>query len=222
MFDEPPAGAYLPTPLERAGAIGLAVLLLAFTAFAAHHNAPSVAVLGDSRVQLMNVRYIAFNARNYGENGNDLADLRRRAAGLPLAKARVVVLAGGLNDWHTVRLQGFGPRYAALLADMPQKPVVAVAMLPANPAMTLARTHNVKNFNGSTPLFAEDNEKIRQLCAARPRCTFVAVPEAMLTDKGELRPEMTTDGVHLTPLGYRVWTAAIRRGLASAAASRAG
>lgn len=52
---------------------------------------------------------------------------------------------------------------------------------------------------------------MRAQCEARPYATFVDVERPMLSADGKPRPELyVEDGLHMSPAGYRIWSAAIR------------
>ncbi|TVQ08044.1 MAG: G-D-S-L family lipolytic protein [Leptolyngbya sp. DLM2.Bin27] len=52
------------------------------------------------------------------------------------------------------------------------------------------------------------NRQIAALTADRA-ATFVDLHPAFSDDQGQLRPELTTDGLHLSPQGYTLWRAAL-------------
>ncbi|MGI8908921.1 MAG: GDSL-type esterase/lipase family protein [Candidatus Sumerlaeaceae bacterium] len=55
------------------------------------------------------------------------------------------------------------------------------------------------------PDVRETNERLSEIAEAR-RIAFVDVFSAMTNGGGELREELTDDGVHLNDLGYQLWT----------------
>jgi lysophospholipase L1-like esterase len=52
------------------------------------------------------------------------------------------------------------------------------------------------------------NGRLAQL-AQQPRVTFVDLQTAFADDQGQLRRELTTDGLHLSRQGYAVWRTAL-------------
>lgn len=58
----------------------------------------------------------------------------------------------------------------------------------------------------------EFNELLRRL-AKEFDYDYIDLHSRMTDEKGELKPELTTDDVHLTPAGYKIWTAEINRAM---------
>ena len=50
------------------------------------------------------------------------------------------------------------------------------------------------------------NTRLVQLCDAKPWCTFVDLAPLLSDADGELRIDLTKDGIHLHPAGYVIWT----------------
>ncbi len=160
----------------------------------------AVVAFGDSRIAAMPVSRLGPRVENFGTDGDNLDRGAYRLRRLDLSKASKVVVSIGWNEWHGRKYRGFRARYSALLGLIPETiPTVAVAILPVNPAMTKARSYNAINADGSAPLIVAANRDIEAVCKARPRCTFVPSPIDKLT------PDLTDDGVHLTPKGYDRW-----------------
>ena len=47
------------------------------------------------------------------------------------------------------------------------------------------------------------------MCAAKG-CEFLDLFPRFATDSGALKPDLTTDGVHLTGSGYKLWAELLR------------
>ena len=61
------------------------------------------------------------------------------------------------------------------------------------------------------------NSKVKEYCATRPNLAFVDIEKQMLLPDGRPNPELLVpDGLHMSPAGYRVWTAALTPHLADA------
>ena len=48
--------------------------------------------------------------------------------------------------------------------------------------------------------------RLVRLCDAKPWCTFVDLAPLLSDADGELRIDLTKDGIHLHPAGYVIWT----------------
>ena len=59
---------------------------------------------------------------------------------------------------------------------------------------------------GHNAKVAAVNARLRELCAERAWCTFVDIAPLLSDEKGELRKELTKDGIHLQPAGYVIWS----------------
>ena len=59
---------------------------------------------------------------------------------------------------------------------------------------------------GHNPQVRTLNARLVQLCDAKPWCTFVDLVPLLSDADGELRIDLTKDGIHLHPVGYVIWT----------------
>ena len=59
---------------------------------------------------------------------------------------------------------------------------------------------------GHNPQVRTLNARLVQLCDAKPWCTFVDLAPLLSDADGELRIDLTKDGIHLHPAGYVIWT----------------
>lgn len=138
---------------------------------------------------------------NRGFGGSEMADAARYAPRIvvPL-KPRVVVLYPGENDIargvtaDTVGA-GFDQFLKTIHDSLPQTKIIAIGLKP-------------------TPVrwqFVEEGRKANRLikasCEKQSGCTYVNVEPEMLGKDGKPRPELyVSDGEHMTPEGYKIWT----------------
>ncbi|MDD9944915.1 MAG: SGNH/GDSL hydrolase family protein [Myxococcales bacterium] len=55
------------------------------------------------------------------------------------------------------------------------------------------------------------NDQVRALASAHPMVTYLDVAGEMLDEQGRVRPELfSSDGLHMNPRGYALWTSIIR------------
>lgn len=64
---------------------------------------------------------------------------------------------------------------------------------------------------GHNPKIAELNVRLEELCKGRDRCTFVNIAPLLSDSDGELRKELTKDGIHIHPEAYVIWTNRIKK-----------
>ena len=89
-------------------------------------------------------------------------------------------------------------------AKLPQTRIIYIAVKPS-----VLRWLNVDRMELA-------NDMIRRICSRDDRLAFLDLGPAMLGWDERPRPELfVSDGLHLSPLGYQVWTAVLRPLLAS-------
>lgn len=167
-----------------------------------HKTRPEAVYIGDSQI----VRFpVSPEAGNYGISGDTVDGVLMRVPGLDLTRSKAIVLEVGINNWHRDRMAGFGAKYRGLLASLPPAAaVIATAILPLGDAasryfpLAAARTS-----------VREANKAVQAACSARPGCRFMDLAPALADASGALKPEYTSDGLHLTPAAYAIWAARV-------------
>lgn len=168
-----------------------------------HKTRPETAFIGDSQIARFPE---APSAGNYGISGDTIDGLLMRAPGLDLSRAKSIVIEIGVNNWHRDRMAGFEAKYRRLLASLPRAAtVIATAILPVSD--DAKRYFPLPAFRAS---ISGANRAIQAACAARPGCRFLDLASALAGPSGALRAEYTTDGLHLTPAAYAVWSAKLK------------
>ena len=144
-------------------------------------------------------------AVNRGFGGSEMADSARYAARVVVPRApRIVVLYPGENDLargttpETIGA-GFVAFYGTIRKALPATRIVAIGLKPTPARWQLtAKMH-------------EANSLIRAYCEGHSGCVYVDVWPAMLGPDGKPKPEhFVSDGQHMTPEGYKVWTQLVR------------
>jgi lysophospholipase L1-like esterase len=106
-------------------------------------------------------------------------------------------LAGGKSP-ETVAAD-FRALVAKIHAALPETRIAYIGVKPS-----LKRWNLIESVRKTNALIAEQ-------CQMNPRLVFVDIDKPMLNDEGKPRPELyKTDGLHLTPEGYAVWTELVR------------
>jgi lysophospholipase L1-like esterase len=145
------------------------------------------------------------DAVNRGFGGSEMADSAKYAGRVVVPYApRTVVLYPGENDIargttpQTVGA-GFVKFYQTVHSALPNTRIIVIGLKP-----TPARWHlNDK--------FLDANNRIRSYCQSHSQCIYLDVTAAMLGPDGTPKPELfISDGQHMTPAGYKIWTALIR------------
>jgi len=140
-------------------------------------------------------------AVNRGFGGSEMADSARYAERVVVPHApRVVVLYPGENDLargttpDTVGA-GFRQFYDTIRKNLPQTRIVAIGLKPTPARWPL------------TDKMHQANALIRSYCESRGLCTYINVWPDMLAPDGKPKPEyFVSDGQHMSPEGYKVWT----------------
>jgi lysophospholipase L1-like esterase len=141
---------------------------------------------------------------NRGFGGSQLADLLRYADQIVVPyNPRVIVFFGGDNDLNA----GVSPqRVADLFAQIVQKfrtalPQTKLVFIPPRPS--LARWGHVEKIRTAS--------RLMKAYADRNNVAFVDISDQIIGEDAKPRPELfVEDGLHYTPEGYRIQTAAVR------------
>lgn len=169
----------------------------------------AVLLVGDSLIQGMPAGAVAPGGVNYGIGGDTTRGvLQRMAFYSSLRTARAVVLAVGGNDFKYRGDDALLANYENILKAVPAEvAAVVVALLPVD-EMAMARRGIRHRANVATLRL---NRELSRLCTERAGvCRFVGVDERFTDARGNLLTEIHEgDGVHLSPLGYRMLIAAL-------------
>jgi len=144
-------------------------------------------------------------AINRGFGGSLAADSTRYADRIVIPyKPRIVVFYAGDNDVeanHTPeQIAGdFSAFERKVHAALPQTQIVFISIKPS-----IRRWPWIEQIKAANAL-------VKQYCATHPNLKYVDIVPQMLGADGKPRPEMlVSDGLHMTPEGYKVWNAAIK------------
>ena len=156
-----------------------------------------VAFLGDSLTDLYNVQehysqYVVVNRGIGGDTTFDLAD--RIQASLYDLKPKVAVMLIGANNIHSMF-----ENYESILKGFQEN-------LPNTKIILLSLTSMSGDWGKNNHLAAYNNVKIKML-AGKYGFAYVDLYSALMDlETGEIYPEYTTDGGHLTERGYEILT----------------
>ena len=160
-----------------------------------------VAFLGDSLTDGYDLAayYPDLLVSNRGIGGDTTFDLEgRMQVSLYDLKPKVAVMLIGANN-----MDAMFKNYEALLQGFREN-------VPDTKIILLSLTSMGDEWGKKNQLAAYNNVKIK-LLAEKYGYEYVDLYSALFNlESGEIYPEYTTDGGHLTPLGYEILTAAIR------------
>ena len=148
------------------------------------------------------------DALNFGVGGNTTNDLARRLDPALQSRPDIVSLLIGTND---LALDSSAPSTIAANVDE----ILGVIR------STLPKTHII--LHSVMPRPARWLDDITELAhryrdvAAKHGVTFLDLRPTLAGDDGALRPDLTTDGTHLTPRGYEAWLGILTPVIRSAA-----
>lgn len=144
-------------------------------------------------------------AINRGFGGSLIGDSVHFADRIVISyKPRIVVLYAGDNDVETnataEQIADQFPKFDKKVhTALPQTRIVFISIKPS-----IRRWAFIDKIRGA-------NKLIREYCASHPNLTYVDIEPQMLGADGKPRPELlVADGLHMTPEGYTIWTAAIK------------
>lgn len=165
-----------------------------------------VAFLGDSLTDGYDLErhYPQYKTANRGIGGDTTHSLEERlqVSAYDLKPKTIVLLIGG-NNLDTM-FENYENILSGISENLPQTDVILVSLTPMG-----------GDWSHKNPLAKESNEKILML-AQKYEYAYVDVFSKLL-DKttGQIAAEYTTDGVHLTPRGYEVFTKTLEPVIAS-------
>ena len=115
----------------------------------------------------------------------------------------IIVIQNGANDlgelWRhgTPSIDEIATCYAEVVRRIRTK-------LPDVPLLISGLKPTRDRYAGLVPLLVELDGRLKQI-AADQGCPFIEVYGDLAGDDGLLRPELSRDGLHLTPAGYALW-----------------
>jgi lysophospholipase L1-like esterase len=186
--------------------------IAAFVEYDSKNSAPADAVLfvGSSSIRLWPTaeRFPRLTVINRGFGGSHISDVNYHLDATVLKYAvDIIVFYAGDNDIQA------GKTPARVLADYQQfvervhaaKSETDIIYIPIKPSV--ARWDK-------WPVIQEANAAVRTYTEGNPRLHYADVVPPMLGADGRPRPELLVeDGLHMTPLGYDIWTDVVSRSI---------
>lgn len=151
------------------------------------------------------------NIRNRGIIGDEAMGIYQRLFQILPGTPRKIFLMAGINDVSHNLSADSVVELVTLVIDKirtgsPSTELYLQSLLPINESFG-----RYKTMTGKTDLIPEINSKLEALAKDRKIPFINLFP--LFTEKGSnvMRKELTTDGLHLTEEGYKIWSKALRR-----------
>lgn len=166
-------------------------------------QAPLTVLVGDSLALWLPLEDLPSDQLwlNQSISGETTAHMRRRLHYFAETRPTAIHLMAGINDLkqgatETEVLDHWYQMLAQLRDQHPQADLVVYSILPT-------RRHDLPSDR-----IQRVNHRLVALARAQG-ATFVDLHPVFSDDQGQLRSDLTTDGLHLSPSGYRLWRAAL-------------
>lgn len=172
----------------------------------AKDSGPKLVLLGDSLTESHPAREICgVRVVNQGISGDEAdhseCGVLRRADRAGRVQPCCVFLLVGVNDLHNRKpVDTYIEQYAEVLKALRESVTGLIFVQSVLPT----RDFYVRLL----PNIKQANVRLQQL-AFETGCRWLDLFSLMTDDKGEMRESFTTDGIHLTPPAYEVWTRAL-------------
>ena len=180
-------------------------------AFAAENVEPGgIVFVGSSHLELFDTATLLPGRRivNRGICGDRIGIgqrgiLRRLDVSVFDCRPSVIVLENGANDlgelWRTRQpsIDRIAECYERVVETIRRRlPAVSLCLINVLPTSGA--------YAGMSPLVPPLNDRLEQI-AKRYGCAYLDFYHDVVDDTGELRHDLTCDGLHLNPGGYRLW-----------------
>lgn len=140
---------------------------------------------------------------NQGISGDTSTGVLKRLAAFSETRPDAIYIMAGINDVRKntsdeVILRNHRRIMRSLRQTHPKAQIIVQSILPTS--LPTISNQRIRNLNTQLALIAKQ-EKV----------TYVNIYRWFTDFEGNLRPELTTDGLHLSPDGYDVWRAALQQ-----------
>ena len=141
---------------------------------------------------------------NLGMSGDTLAGMVNRVSMLQAVSPEKVFVLGGINGLTDFNVKMCTEKYEELITAM--KTALPNTQLYLQSVLPISRGKEIKICRNKT--IEVFNNEIKKL-AEKHGVTFIDLYPLYLVD-GQINPELTADGLHLKPEGYKPWFDAIK------------
>lgn len=177
-------------------------------------DSTNIVMLGNSLTEfggdwnkLLNARQI----RNRGIAGDVAMGIYNRLGKILSGKPKAIFLLVGANDVsHNLTPQQVFARCKKVIdkirTDAPEVKLYVQSLLPINESFG-----KWKLLEGKTDDFPQINKLLREYCEEKNITYIDLFSKFVRHGTNELRKELTSDGLHLSPIGYKVWAFELKR-----------
>jgi len=141
---------------------------------------------------------------NLGYSGDIIPSMIDRVEMVQAVNPEKIFIMAGTNDLAHVSIEKYVERYTALIIklkkELPDARLYLQSVLPVN--------HSMRRDYASNNKIEEANVEVAKL-AQQYGCTYINLYD-LYEEEGEMKIELTRDGVHLKPEAYGIWADAIR------------
>ncbi|HCN13305.1 GDSL-type esterase/lipase family protein [Alistipes sp.] len=148
---------------------------------------------------------------NRGIGGDNTFGMLDRLPGILAAQPSKIFLMAGINDITGGQSTETIAANIARMADMVHAEAPACRLYVQSVLPVSTKRLAYPYMKGHNARVAPLNERLRALCAERGWCTFVDLVPLVSDADGELRKELTKDGIHLQPAAYMLWRDHLRK-----------
>lgn len=158
-----------------------------------------------------NMLFKSRNIVNRGIGGDNTFGMIDRLPDILKAAPSKIFLMAGVNDITGGQSVETIIANIGRMADMVHEsaPDCALYIQSVLPVSTKRMAYDY--MKGHNPKIRQINVQLAELCAQKPWCTFVDIAPLLSDADGELRSDLTKDGIHLHPEGYIVWANHIKK-----------
>lgn len=177
-------------------------------------DSSDVVMLGNSLTEMAgdwNKKLKAKRVKNRGITGDDATGMLNRLQQILPGKPKAVFLMVGINDLsHGLTLNQVYEQCLKVIerirAEAPQTKLYIQSILPINESFGRWKT-----LEGKTNDIPVINTLLKAYCTKNGITYINLFDKFVRHGTNEMRKELTTDGLHLTPFGYKVWTFEIKK-----------
>ncbi|MCM1301733.1 MAG: GDSL-type esterase/lipase family protein [Alistipes senegalensis] len=148
---------------------------------------------------------------NRGIGGDNTFGMLDRLPDILEARPSKIFLMAGINDLTGGQSVDTIVANIARMADMIREAVPECELYIQSVLPVSTKRLAYDYIKGHNPKVAEINARLATLCADKARCTFVDLVPLLSDADGELRSDLTKDGIHLYPAGYVIWSDHIKK-----------
>lgn len=149
------------------------------------------------------------NIKNRGIRSDVITGIEKRLGQVTCGHPKKIFLLIGINDVsHGLTPAQLAARYERLVKrirqESPDTKLYLQSVMPIN-----NNFGRYRNLRGKEGVIRDFNKKIEEIAEANG-AIFIDLQPLLVDNKGNLRKDLTNDGLHLNGRGYRIWADGIR------------